>query len=239
MKIGILNADQLTPEVHKQYGSYSDMIERLLHSVQNTHTYHAYQVAKHHYPTSIDECDAYLITGSKANAYDDTPWIKTLRSYIVALDKHRKKLVGICFGHQIIAQALGGLVRRHEHGWGVGITTNQVLITQPWMKPVKQHILLRVSHQDQVTRLPPQAQHVTTNTFCVNSSFQINEHIITFQGHPEFTAEYLQYLIQGRQKIIGQQRYQQALTSLHLAVDNAIVAQWILNFMTHPDKSLT
>lgn len=236
MNIGILDTDQLSLDVINQFGSYSDMFRRLLQSLNTLNTFQTYQVTQGHYPNTIDECDAYLITGSKANAYDNTPWIVALRNYITQLDAHHKKLVGICFGHQIIAQALGGLVQNNENGWGVGSMFSEVLNTKPWMNPdpVKNGFSLLVSHQDQVVQLPKQAKRIATNAFCINSSVQIDQHIITFQGHPEFTPEYLRHLMQGRQEIIGQQRYHQALATMDLATDNNVVARWILNFMTKP-----
>lgn len=232
MIIGILNTDTLNAEIVSKYGNYRDMFQRLLHSVDDQHTFKPYSVTHGEYPDNINECDAYLITGSKASAYEDITWITQLKDYIKVLVGQRKKLVGICFGHQIIAEALGGRVQKNQSGWGVGLMSSNVLRAKPWMKPAQEHYLLLVSHQDQVTKLPTNAESISSNAFCPNSSYQIGKHVLTFQGHPEFTADFLRQSMQGRREIIGEQKYQQALATLNQDAHEKIIAQWILNFIS-------
>ena len=134
MRIGILETDTLEPDIKEKYGSYAEMFQRLFMSVDDQLEFTVYRVIEGKYPESIDECDAYLITGSKSSAYDDEPWIIKLRDYIVSLHKQCKKLIGICFGHQIIAHALGGLTQKSEEGWGVGNTISDIEKAKPWMR---------------------------------------------------------------------------------------------------------
>ena len=93
MKIGILEADQLSEELRQQYGSYGDMTQNLLHSIDKRLAFQRYQVTASSYPENIDDCDAYLITGSKSGIYDDKPWIKQLQNYVVTLAERQKKLI--------------------------------------------------------------------------------------------------------------------------------------------------
>ena len=116
MRIGILETDTLPADIKEKYGSYAEMFQNLFLSVNDQLELNVYRVIDGDYPEHIDDCDGYLITGSKFSAYDDEPWIIKLRHYIVELHKREKKLTGICFGHQIIAQALGGLTRKSEKG---------------------------------------------------------------------------------------------------------------------------
>ena len=116
MKIGILEADQLSETLRRQYGSYGDMIQNLLQSLDQRLAFTRYQVTESNYPENIDDCDAYLITGSKFSIYDNEPWIKDLQEYVIALAGQQKKLIGICFGHQLIAHALGGQTQKSEKG---------------------------------------------------------------------------------------------------------------------------
>lgn len=231
MKIGILDADELKKEVIKEYGTYSDMFVQLFQSVDTSHTFNSYPVCQKIYPNDINDCDAYIITGSKASAYDNDSWIKLLKSYILLLLKQKKKLVGICFGHQIIAEALGGQVKKNNNGWGVGLMTNTVLDEKSWMKPKQKEVDLLVSHQDQVVTLPDNAELIATNSFCLNSGFQISDQLITLQGHPEFSNAYLMFLMQGRREVIGEENYQHALTSLKQPADDKLIAKWILEFL--------
>ena len=185
MRIGILEADALEPDIRKKYGSYAEMFQRLFLSVNDQLKFNIYQVMDGDYPESIYECDAYLITGSKFSVYDNEPWIIKLRDYIVSLHQHHRKLIGVCFGHQIIADALDGLTEKTVRGWGVGNVVSQIEKEKSWMGHAKKQFSLLVSHQDQVTRLPTEAELIAGNEFCPNASFQIANHILTFQGHPE------------------------------------------------------
>lgn len=233
MKIGILETEQLKPEIVKQYGSYGDMTIRLLRAVDEDVSFQTYQVISGEYPNDSNDCDAFLITGSKASAYDNEPWIKQLESYITTLAEQQQKLIGICFGHQLIAQALGGKVEKSNKGWGVGVMASDVLQNKSWMQPAQEQYSLLVSHQDQVVELPDGAERIAGSDFCINSSYQVSNHILGFQGHPEFTVEYAQQSMDKRRKIIGEERYQQAQGSLDKTIDHRTVARWILNFVGH------
>ena len=231
MKIGILEAEKLSEALRKEYGSYGDMFQTLLLSTDKTLSLPTYQVTESSYPKDIDDCDAYLITGSKSSIYENKPWIKQLQDYVVTLAEGQKKLIGICFGHQIIAQSLGGQAQKSNAGWGIGMATSTVSVSKPWMDPAKESFLLLASHQDQVTTLPPQAELIAGNGFCPYASYQIGEQILTFQGHPEFTHDYIRRRMHDRREVIGEQRYQQGLASLNQSADHQLIAQWIVNFV--------
>ena len=231
MKIGILEADRLSDTLREQYGSYGDMFQNLLRSIDNNLVLPRYQVMESDYPEDIEDCDAYLITGSNSGIYDDKPWIKQLHDYVISLDDRKKKLIGICFGHQLIAQALGGRAQKSEKGWGVGISTSTVYVSKPWMEPAKETFSLLISHQDQVTALPPNAELIAGNDFSTYASFQIGDHILTFQGHPEFTQEYARQRMNDRREIIGEELYQKGIASLNQNADHSLIAKWIINFV--------
>jgi GMP synthase-like glutamine amidotransferase len=231
VKIGILEADRLSAALRKQYGSYGDMFENLLQSVDKSLALPRYQVTESEYPEDIDDCDAYLITGSKFSIYDDEAWIRQLQDYVITLAGRQKKLIGICFGHQLIAQALGGRAQKSEKGWGVGLATSTVYVTKPWMDPAQETYALLTSHQDQVTALPLHAELIAGDDFCAYASYQIGDHILTFQGHPEFTPEYARQRMQERREILGERRYQQGMASLKQNADHKLLAKWIINFV--------
>jgi GMP synthase-like glutamine amidotransferase len=231
MIIGILEADVLDDEVIQYYGSYTDRFEALLSTAGPHLVFQTYSVTQQHYPENINACDAYLITGSKFSCYEDIDWIQRLEQFVVDCVALEKKLIGICFGHQLIAQALGGRVQKHTEGWGVGLASSEVLHTPPWLIPEQKQFSLLVNHQDQVTLLPRQAALVATNEFCPVAAYQVDGAIISFQGHPEFNREYLQYLANKNRQNIGEQVYQQAIQSLQQNLDHDLVAKWIINFI--------
>lgn len=231
MRLGILEADILEPTIKEKYASYAEMFQRLFLLVDDQLEFKAYQIIEGQYPDNIDECDAYLITGSKSSAYDDEPWIKELLNYVASLHNQRKKLIGICFGHQMIAHALGGLTKKSESGWVVGNTISNIEKAKPWMGSTNKQFSLLGSHQDQVVKLPDHAILIAGNEHCPNASFQIANHILTFQGHPEFSKEYLKYLMNKRREKIGEDKYIKAIDSLARSHDSQLVAQWLVDFI--------
>jgi GMP synthase-like glutamine amidotransferase len=229
--IGILEADELSDEVLRQFGSYTDRFEQLLCSADPQLQFRTYCAVSQQYPQDVDACDAYLITGSTHSAYEDIGWIQRLQQFVQACFAREKKLIGICFGHQLIAQALGGDVQRSDKGWGVGLISSEVRQSPAWLLPELQAFNLLVNHQDQVTRLPDAASLIATNDFCPVSSFQVDQSVLTFQGHPEFSREYMLYLMAQQRHDIDEQVYQQAIESLERPVDHDRVAKWIVNFI--------
>jgi GMP synthase-like glutamine amidotransferase len=190
-----------------------------------------YDVEHEQYPASIDECDGYVITGSKKSVYDKEPWIYRLRDFVVSLDRAKAKLVGICFGHQMVALALGGDTEASDKGWGVGVHACDIITKKAYMQPDSDCIAAIVSHKDQVTTLPHDAELLGTSEFCPNSMFQIQEHILTFQGHPEFCKSYSRALMDWRLEILGKMVYDNGIDSLNDDTQGDILAQWIVRFI--------
>lgn len=235
MKIGILDADHLSPSIIKKYGCYADRFIELLSPSQNilpeSLYFNRYTVFDYEYPQSIDECDAYIITGSQYSTYDNLEWIKQLEEYIRLLHQHKKKLIGICFGHQVIAQSLGGKVEKNNKGWEIGITATHITESFEWMRPKREFFFSIVSHQDQVTHLPDQAINFAETNICPISGFYIENHILAFQGHPEFSKDYVKLIIKLESRNLTNEQRQSAIASLQQSDDHELIGNWILNFI--------
>lgn len=186
-KIGILQTGHAPDDILKDMGDYDAMFARLLagHGL----SYATYNVVDNQFPDSVDACDGYLITGSKHGAYEDHDWIPPLEQLIRDIRDDGRPLVGVCFGHQIIAQALGGTVEKFKDGWAVG-RTDYVIDGAP--------MALNAWHQDQVTVLPPGATVIGSNDFCAHAALLYGDSILTVQPHPEHTADFVSRLIQSR-----------------------------------------
>ena len=167
--LGLLEVDRLDPQLIGDYGSYGRMFERFFDGLRADLDYRYYQVQDGELPGQPTECDAYLITGSRASAFDDLPWINPLLDWIRGFHLARAKIIGICFGHQIIARALGGRVERSLRGWGLGARDLQ-LIQNPaprWLSGTdRRSFRLLYSHQDQVVMAPHGAVILAGDPFC-------------------------------------------------------------------------
>lgn len=231
MKTGIL-APGITPDVLlDQYGSYADMCRHLLLVSGLDSEFRVYNVFDNQLPASADECDAWLITGSKFASYDDLPWLPPLRQLIRDIVASGKPLAGICFGHQVMAQAFGGEVRQARQGWGLGIHEYRLShLAQTELGIEKLH--LNAVHQDQVVVKPESAEVLASSDFCPYAALRYNERVISFQGHPEFSMAFENDLLQLRLEDEGLPRElaQQGLASLNARnarTDSQEVGRWL------------
>ncbi|MCQ4055481.1 MULTISPECIES: glutamine amidotransferase-related protein [Aeromonas] len=232
MRLGILDCDRLDPDLADRFGPvYSEMFIRGFQPLAPELEFRVWSAIDGELPEDLHECDAWLITGSRHDAYSDIPWIQALRGWIRRAHDADVKLAGICFGHQVIAQALGGEVVKSTKGWGLGVSVHPMLEDAPWMAPSRDHIRILASHQDQVALLPPGATRLAGNDFCPNFMFLQGDNIVAIQGHPEFSVEYNRALIERRRGLLPDERYQSSLSSLEGEVDSTTMMQWLLQFL--------
>lgn len=237
MKIGVLQCDTVLAELQQEFGDYPDMFRRLMRQASADMELIFYNAIAGALPADINECDGYMTTGSRHGVNDGSAWIQQLEHFVRALYAANKKLVGICFGHQLIAKALGGRVERSAKGWGVGVARKRVAKRKPWMQPFQETIQLVVSHQDQVTKLPQGAEVLAASEFCPFYMLAYQGHFLSLQGHPEFCKSYSRALTQKRRDRIPADRVEQALASLEQPVDDVVVARWINGFFHHKPLS--
>lgn len=231
VKLGILKTDAVRPEWVPRFGEYPDMFIALLSQVDPELEFDVYDVEQGQYPADIHDADAYLVTGSKSSVYENKPWIEDMLEFVRVLQGQRKKLVGICFGHQLVAQALGGKVEKSGKGWGVGLHTHRFNTVPSWHDGKDRDLDILVSHQDQVVEVAEGAVVLAGSGFCENAVCQIGDHVITFQGHPEFTPDYAREIMKFRKEGIGDETYREGMTSLHGNHQGLRVAAWIVNFL--------
>jgi GMP synthase-like glutamine amidotransferase len=237
MKIGIL--DVLTTrdlqDVSWQSSPAGTYIA-FLESANAPFTYAVYDPRSGQLPAQLDECDAYLITGSLNGAYDEEPWIAALIDFIRRSHAAGKKMVGICFGHQLLAHALGGRSEKSEKGWGLGLKSFDIVEEKPWMNDRPDRCSLYFSHQDQVVQLPAGAERLGGSEFCENAFFVIGDHVLGIQGHPEFTTGIMRDLLNKPKETASSELMHTARRSLQDGrPDNELFAQWIVNFLNQQD----
>ncbi|MCM2679909.1 glutamine amidotransferase-related protein [Echinimonas agarilytica] len=226
MAIAILNADELDPTLVSEFHSYGYMFEQLFAPLDIDCD--VFDVRQGEYPIDPEHYHSFLITGSKSDAFGKELWIQDLKSFTCSALNRGAKFVGICFGHQLLALLLDGKVSRAEQGWGLGVMTYQC---DSQYQGLPTHLSLIASHQDQVIQLPEDAKRLYGSDFCPNASFLWREQVLTFQGHPEFTPNYLMQLMGLRQGRIPHKRYQKAVSRLNQAHDGVLIGRLMAAFL--------
>lgn len=224
MQIGILQTGHAPDALIAESGDYPSMFMRLLQG--HGFTFKSYAVVDMEFPQDIHDCDGWLITGSRHGAYEDHPWIPLLEDFIRKAYAAKVPLVGICFGHQIIAQALGGKVEQFQGGWSVGATDydfgGKTLTLNSW-------------HRDQVVEAPPGAEVAATNPFCANAALVYDDRAFTVQAHPEFRSEFVDGLMRTRGRgVVPDRLLDEALARLDTPIDDQPIANRIADFFKRP-----
>ncbi len=238
MHIAILLAGHTNEAMPQRFHDYHEMFIALFQSLPNGNDFRfsTLAVIDDVFPDQLDDYDGYLISGSAHGVYDDVPFIARLKDLVQQIHYAKKPLVGICFGHQIIAHALGGYAQKWNQGWGLG--TFEVTFTDlpNWIKEKDQTdekdrtIRLIHAHQDQVTSLPNGARRIGTAKHCKNAAYVMGNTVFAIQGHPEFDAHYTNALADLLEDRAGKSCVEAARKSLFTAHDGKRVANWILAF---------
>ncbi len=224
MKLAILETGKPPSPLIAQFGTYPEMFQELLgHGFEVA----SYDVEAGALPADLADHDAYLLTGSPAGVYENLPWLAPLSAFIRAAT--RQKLIGICFGHQIMAEALGGHVEKSAKGWGAGLHTYPITSHEPWMDDVPA-VSAPASHQDQVVLQPPHSDVIASSVFTPYAGLAWRDRpAISFQFHPEFSPAFAKALIEQRYDRVPDP--DAAIASLDAPNDNARVGEWIRRFL--------
>lgn len=227
MQIGILQTGE-SPDALREQGDYPDFFETLL--TGKGLTFRRWAVLRNEFPASVAECDGWLITGSRFGAYEDHAWIPPLEDFIRAAYSAHVPVVGVCFGHQIIAQAMGGKVEKYAGGWSVGPTEydfgDRTYTLNAW-------------HQDQVVKKPDAATVLASTSFCDNAALLYDDRMFTVQPHPEFRKEFMEGLIKYRGPgLVPDATLADAKARIDTPLDSPSMADRIADFfLTHQAKS--
>jgi GMP synthase-like glutamine amidotransferase len=228
--IGILACDHVSPELREasRDRDYDDMYGEMMRAAEPSIRTRTYDVVGGEIPAIPDECDAWIVTGARYDAYRDEPWIVALRKFIASVLEHQSRLVGVCFGHQAVAHALGGKAE-NTGTWKAGPQMLHVEDT-PWFEGGS--VRVNAMHQDVASSIPPGARTIATGDTADHPMFLVGDNILCIQDHPEYDAAYISALVEARRPRMGDEITDAALATIEdQAVDNAIVGRWLTDFL--------
>lgn len=239
LTIGILACGDVNKKIVDEFGEYPRMFHDLLkdYSADYHWQFHDYNVFNGDMPTSPHQHNAWIITGSKHGVYEDHTWITPLEKFIRQCYDAQIAMVGICFGHQLIAQALGATVEKSDKGWGLGNMHYDVVDNPSWLtmpNDAKTNISIDAVHQDQVMTMPNaqyQPRVFLRSSFCDYAGLYYGDNrMMSMQCHPEFSHSFVRALIHAREfpKKISEQALDSMATS---PSDSPLVAHWIGDFI--------
>jgi len=234
MKITIIEAGRAPGSLAELYHSYPDMFARLLSGIDESLSFETVRLLDRAQPPDPMSLDAAIITGSPAGVYDQTPWMASLRDFIRTSHRAKTPLVGVCFGHQMMADALGGDVRKSPKGWGVGRHTYDIIETRPWMTDAGASFSLAVSHQDQVMAPPAGVATLARSNHTEHAMLHWHDApMMSVQGHPEFDDAFVAALYSARRgQSLSEDVADAAIESLRHPEDASLVGEWIVRFLT-------
>ncbi|AQU83873.1 MAG: type 1 glutamine amidotransferase [Halomonas sp.] len=223
MKIGILQTGRSPEGLREQHGDYDDMFRTLL--AGRGFTFQTFPVLDGIFPPSPDAADGWLITGSRFGVYEDLPWIAPLESFLRDVYATGLPIIGVCFGHQILAQALGGKVEKFSGGWSVGATTYD---TDAGAKRIM------AWHQDQVIEPPSDARVIGHSDFCAHAMLAYGDTALTVQPHPEFNPQFMADLLDARGEVLPPDIMLTAKEGLDTELATAEMADRFTTFFKQP-----
>lgn len=235
VKVGLLVCDHVRPEFLGISGDYEDMFRRLFSHHPEIEVV-AYDAIGGHLPAGPHEADGWMTTGSRHSVNEDEAWIRDLEAFVREAAAAEVPFIGICFGHQLIARALGGSVVKSDRGWGVGVKEVQVTEDLGWGESYR----VVTSHEDQVQTLPPGGEVLGWNEHCPVSVMAVGSTMLGIQGHPEFEPSYSAALMESRRgHIIPEETVEAGMRTLDEAPDGDLLANWIVEFIEKGQRAET
>lgn len=232
LRLGLITCDTIWEPLRTRHGDYADMITHWLATAGASFELRLWAAHEGHLPDSVDACDAWIVSGSRAGVYEDLTWIAPLMAWVRAVHAAGRPQLGICFGHQLLAEALGGRTTRAPDGWGVGNFTQQIQARVPGA-PTQDTLALFMAHQDQVVALPRGAVWLAATRHCRHAMFVFDNRVLGMQAHPEFTAAFMRDMTRDDTIPLSPVQRATALASYDDPVDAVVVGRWVADFLAN------
>ena len=227
-RLGILACDRLWEPLRTRHGDYAALYVGLLRRAGATFAPVEYAAWAGELPAAPDECDAWLISGSRASVFEPETWIERTATFVRSAYHARVPQLGICFGHQLLAHALGGRTERAA-GWGLGV--KEVRLLRAAGNALPPRLRLHLAHQDQVVLLPPGAERLAEAAHCENAMFTLGDRVLGVQPHPEFSSALMRDITLDESLALADAVRAEALASLEQPTDSELLGPWLADFL--------
>lgn len=219
-KFAILLAGHASEYIRNTYGGVSSLFKHMLSDVGET--WDTYHVVDGNFPSDDDlhKYEGFIVTGSFEDAHGSTPWVLHLCDVIQKAHRMKRKLLGICFGHQVISRALGGKTGRSAHGWELGlkkvVLVADAMYSKPYALKLPSSLSILEIHQDEVYKVPPGGEVLASSENTGIEIFAMGNQVLGIQGHPEFTEDITLDILDGysRKQRVSEEVIRQAKLSL-------------------------
>ncbi len=229
-RIGLLACDSIWEPLRSRHGDYPEMFTAWLRGTGAEFELVTYAAYQGELPQAPNECDGWIVSGSRAGVYEPLPWISPLMGFVRAAHAARRTMLGICFGHQLLAHTLGGRTARAPDGWGIGNLRVALRPTTAALPPTPT-LDLFMAHQDQVMQLPPNAVWLAEAVHCRYAMFALSDHVLGLQPHPEFTAAFMDEMTREETFRLSDTQRAAALDSYMREVDASAIGHWAAAFL--------
>lgn len=230
LRLSILNANTDRSAFSRRWPDDAQKVIDALRPHRPAWEFRGWQASEGELPPPGED-DAWVITGSVASVNDDEPWMQALAQRVHMRHAQRQATVGLCFGHQLIAKALGGQVGPSPGGWRIGTAPTRYAAPQPWMQPPQAQIQLFAAHAEQVLQPPPQATVIGGDAFAPAGALQVGQHIMSTQYHPELTRDFMRGLLDAFGDTWTAEQVAQARQQVEQPVDAALFMGWLACFV--------
>jgi len=238
MKLTIIETGLPPETLRADWPTYPAMFEALISQVDDSFTYETISLVQGAPLPDPTTLDGVIHTGSAYGVYDDVAWMPQLMDFIREAAEVKTPQFGVCFGHQAMAQALGGRAEKSDKGWGLGRHAYETPHRPDWMASGPESFTLAVSHQDQVTAIPEGTLVTARSDFCEYAGLAYESSpSASFQGHPEFDAGFCSALHESRRALIGDELVDAALESFAQPLTRVPVARWMADFFKSTKKT--
>lgn len=235
MRVAILVCSTDSSDFSKQYPNDGEKFVALLQPIRPDWTFHPVHVTDNVLPGLVSDHDAYIVTGSPKSNQANDDWVERLHAFIRKLDEARAPTVGICFGHQAIAAALGGKLQENPgdttaDSFNIGVERLHLVAREPWMEPAHDTLDLYAAHAEQVTRLPLSARLLGWSHDCPVAAFAVGDHMLACEFHPELYRDFIRAMIVSKEGDLGEEVVAQKLEEIERETDGPVFAEWMARF---------